>query len=180
MKTKPSLDSTPASATTPLEQIPAQNLEPFLHIRDFIHAYGPKRKVAVTFPDQGRTKQSFKDECDINNIMARFQRTGQLPVTNRTPTYGDIADLDFQGAMDLVAAGREMFATLPAKVRERFANDPAKLLQFMQDPENTPEARKLGLLAPEVPDPTRSPPQNAMAAPSGQSSGGSGNEPPQP
>ncbi|WNK12452.1 MAG: internal scaffolding protein [Microvirus sp.] len=159
--------------------IPLQNTQLFLHISHFINAYGPKRKVALTFPAQGRTKQSFKEECDINTIMNRFSRTGVLPVTNRTPTYGDIADLDFQGAMDLVAAGREMFAALPSKVRERFANDPAKLLQFVQDPENGPEARKLGLLAPDVPSPQATP-QNGVATPSGQSSGGSQGELPKP
>jgi len=40
----------------------------------FVTAYGPKARLRhVTPPGVGRTKQSFKDECDINNIMKRFQ-----------------------------------------------------------------------------------------------------------
>ena len=30
-----------------------------------------------------------KNECDINRIMAKFRVTGQLPVTQKVPQYGD-------------------------------------------------------------------------------------------
>lgn len=31
----------------------------------------------------------YKNECDINRIMAKFRVTGQLPVTPKVPQYGD-------------------------------------------------------------------------------------------
>lgn len=114
---------------------------------NFRHAYSPQYRLSLSFAGQGRTKQSFKDECDINTIMGRFARTGSLEhLAKRTPTYGDVQDIDFQGAMDIVASAREMFADLPSKLRDRFGNDPGKMLEFVQDEQNRAEALSLGLL----------------------------------
>ena len=106
-----------------------------------ISAYGPKMKVSLTFPaDEGRTKQSFKDECDINNIMARFQKTGVLAFANKFEArYGDVTGVDFGEAMRVVADARSMFAEMPARLRDRFANDPARFLEFVQNPANKDE-----------------------------------------
>ena len=38
-----------------------------------------KRDDGIKFAEQGLTKQSFRDECDINNIMRKFERTGTPP-----------------------------------------------------------------------------------------------------
>lgn len=130
----------------------------------FRSAYSAKGRCSLSFPTEGRTKQSFKDECDINIIMSRYMKTGQLEhLSQRAPSYGDIQDIDFQEAMDIVAYGREAFAALPSELRDRFANDPARFLAFVQDPSNQPEAKKLGLLkASEGPPPHD---LNAQAAP---------------
>jgi len=113
----------------------------------FRTAYSLKSRSQIYFAPQGRTKQSFKDECDINRIMARFAKTGVFEhLSQRAPTFGDVADIDFQGCMDVVAEARERFAMLPSDLRDRFANDPARLLAFVQDPKNLIEARSLGLL----------------------------------
>ena len=34
--------------------------------------------VTKTFSKPSRAKQSFKDECDINSIMAKWQKTGVM------------------------------------------------------------------------------------------------------
>jgi len=39
--------------------------------------------------------------------------------------------------------------TLPAKVRDRFGQDPAEFLAFLSNPENADEARRLGILKPQ-------------------------------
>lgn len=118
----------------------------------FITAYGPKRKVAISFePGFGRTKQSFKDECDVNNIMARYIRTGVLEFRQRhEPRYGDCTGADFQFYMNEIAKANSMFADMPAQLRARFENDPAKFLDFVQNPKNLDEARELGLCKPVV------------------------------
>lgn len=125
---------------------------------DFKTAYGPKRRVSLSFPTKGRTRQSFKAECDINNIMSRFRKTGVLDFTSRYEAqYGDVTAVDFTAAMNTVAQARGMFFAMPAHIRDRFGNKPENFLAFVQNPANKDEARHLGLLKPEVPAPIPAP-----------------------
>lgn len=97
-------------------------------------------------------KQAHKKECDINEIMKQWKRTGVLSHENMSPPqYGDFHDVDtYIEACNQVNAAQAAFESLPAETRSRMGNDPAKLLQFLADEENTDEAIKLGLkLAPE-------------------------------
>lgn len=142
----------------------------------FRTAYSKKSRSTISFAPEGRTKQSFKDECDINRIMARFAKTGVFEhLALSAPSFGDVSDIDFQACMDVVAEARERFAMLPSELRDRFANDPARLLAFIQDASNAPEAQKLGLLRPPEPQgstivppqatPVATPPADGVAAP---------------
>lgn len=116
-----------------------------------ITAYAPKLKTAIAFEGAGRTKQSFKSECDINQIMARYIKTGTLDFAQKhAPQYGDVRGIDFERGLTIVRQAQSMFAELPARVRARFGNDPAEFLHFVQDPETLDEQRELGLLRPEV------------------------------
>lgn len=93
-----------------------------------------------------RTKQSFAAECDINNIMSKFQKTGAIQHLSRyAPQYGEISSRDFKESMDIVTAANSMFADLPSSLRERFANDPSKFLEFVGDRRNVDEMIELGL-----------------------------------
>jgi len=137
------------SDSSDLPQLPQLMSHPF-----FRSAYGPKLRTQLTCRDD-RTIQSFKDECDINRILASYAVTGQLTHVNpRPPQWGDVEALDFQTAMQTVIDARANFDALPAKLRDRFANDPAKLLSFLRDPQNLSEAVELGLVvAPPAPTP---------------------------
>lgn len=99
------------------------------------------------------TKQEFKDESDINNIMARFERTGvDTFASANEQRYGDATSVDFQHAMNIVIQAESMFAEMPAPLRKRFDNDPAEFLRFIDNPANVEESIKLGLRRPpEVP-----------------------------
>lgn len=132
----------------------------------FVTAYGPKQRSRVYFTLPDRAKQSFKAECDINVIMKRYEVTGQLDhLAQRPPIYGDVPALDFQQAMGLVVEAREQFALLPSAVRDRFSNDPARLLAFLEDPSNRDEGVRLGLLkAPVVSTPPATPPAPPVAS----------------
>jgi len=95
--------------------------------------------------------QSSKDECDINTIVRRFGVTGVLPTVQVPPSYQQFGEVfDFQSAMNLVLEAQQSFAGMNADVRMRFANDPGRFVDFCQDPANTEEMRKMGLLVPEV------------------------------
>lgn len=110
-------------------------------------AYAEKKRIQPDLSGVSRTKQQFKDECDINVIISRFLRTGHLDVLQRLePRYGDVTGLDFINAMNTVARAQTLFNELPAEIRNRFENQPAKFLDFVQDEKNRPEAEELGLL----------------------------------
>lgn len=96
------------------------------------------------------TQQQFANDCDINQIMARYEKTGQLPdLIRQDAKWGDFSDVpSYQEAMDRVVFADMQFNALPAKVRERFHNDPAKFLAFAGDEENQAEMRAMGLMNP--------------------------------
>lgn len=125
-----------------------QNSEELLIV---LGPYSKKLKLSLDFdPEQDRTQQEFADECDINNIMARYQSTGLFDFVNKhVPQYGDVTGYEYMDMQNQIVAAKNMFADLPANIRDRFANDPAKFLDFFNDPANEHEAAKMGLLTPE-------------------------------
>lgn len=103
------------------------------------------------FTKPSRTQQHFKDECDINTILERFNVTGQLPVAGLSPEYGDFSGItDYQSALNAVMAAQDSFLELPAKVRARFDNDPALFVEFASDEANRDELKAMGLLRKET------------------------------
>lgn len=105
-----------------------------------------RNRVSHDFSEGNQTKQAFKDECDINQIMARYQKTGAMDhFATHQATYGDIPAVDFQEAMNLVTSTNQMFNELPSSIRSAVNNDPAQFLAFVQDPENAETLREWGL-----------------------------------
>lgn len=103
--------------------------------------------------DPSLTVVSAQDETDINSIVRRFGLTGELPKDVRMPTFEDYEQVyDFHSAMNMVAEAKEAFMKMPADVRTRFQNDPNDFLYFVMDDRNRAEAKRLGLLMPEVAD----------------------------
>jgi phage internal scaffolding protein len=79
--------------------------------------------------------------------MERFGQTGQLPQTTLEPSYGDFSGVvDYHTAMNAILAAEEQFDALPAQMRARFDNDPAKLIDFLENDNNRSEAEALGLV----------------------------------
>lgn len=118
-----------------------------------------KNKPRITFgiPDRpeslSRTKQSFKAEADINNIMKRYYKTGILgnPLDQRKGYFGDFTDtVDYHTMSTKLIEIDQQFQTLPSKVREKFNNSPQAALDFLADEKNTDEAVDLGLLPPSA------------------------------
>lgn len=138
--------------------------------REFITAYGPKLRTVHESVDPGLTKQSFKDECDINRIMDRYQVTGVLPenLMVGNPQYVDVTGVEYQEAMLKVADAQSLFNRLPAAIRARFSNNPSAFLAFAENPDNRPELIKMGLGRPGVepaPQPAPPPPLRALQRP---------------
>lgn len=109
--------------------------------------YSPRERVQKAFPAEGRTKQSFKDECDINHVLARYRKTGVLPMVPTNGTYLDVAEVtDYHSAMNFCVQAQQLFELLPAPVRKRFENDPGEFLAFAEDPANRAEMIEMGLV----------------------------------
>ena len=125
--------------------------------------YSPRVRVQFDFFEPSRTQQHFKDECDIDRILKKYSQTGFLVdplVPRRDPLFGDFSEsMSFMEAQTRIARVREAFDSLPSQIRDRFANDPYRLLAWCEDPANAEEAVKLGLLPESKPvDPQPSAP----------------------
>lgn len=114
--------------------------------RDYLDAKGSPIKLGTVNNEESMTQQSDKDDADINVIVSRFHKTGQMPQVQRPAMYGDFTDaLDFRACQEHLHTANQSFAELPAKIRKRFHNDPAEFIEFMNDPDNAEEMIKLGL-----------------------------------
>jgi len=98
-----------------------------------------------------RAQQHHKDECDINVILERFGKTGQVPVSAISAQYGDFTGVnDYHTALNTLIAAESEFDALPAKLRAMFANEPANLIEFLNDEKNKDKAIELGLVNPPI------------------------------
>lgn len=102
---------------------------------------------------QSATKQAFKDQCDINKILKKAQKTGSLAFAQK---YADFTFGEFDGEFSLldaqqrIAKAGQIFAELPSEVRKEFANNPLDFVAFAADPTN--QGRLVELL-PELAEP---------------------------
>lgn len=101
--------------------------------------------------EEVKTKQEFLEECDINNIIARYRKTGVLPNTfGDIGSYGDFSEVTcFQDAMIKIQDAEDMFMSLPAGIRSKFDNDPGKFLEFADNPENQDKLVEMGIISRE-------------------------------
>lgn len=147
--------------------------DPVFKYEDRYTSYGPRKKWGFYRPHEhhgfdncdsntgeilpSMTKQSEMDACDIHNVLKQFSPQGLHQLIAENQARGQYADVpesvDYQEALNTVIAAESAFATLPAKVRERFLNDPARFLEFMGKPENQDEAIAMGLATDTRPPP---------------------------
>jgi len=110
------------------------------------------RRVQFICESPSRTKQAMKDECDINSIMKRYERTNTIThLEKRAAYFDDVSEVpDFATAIAVVSQAEDMFMSLPAVLRKEFDNDPIRYVEFCANPDNLPRLRELGL-APSEP-----------------------------
>lgn len=95
--------------------------------------------------DDGRTKQSFKDSCDINKILKIAQKSGTIShlLKYDEQVYGEFTGVDLLGAYAQVSRAQEIFSDLPSEIRREFGNDALKFAGFASDPSNIDRLAKL-------------------------------------
>lgn len=99
------------------------------------------------------TQQQFAGECDINTIVKRATQGQEVThVNTAVGQYGDFSNVpDYREAFEVVKRAEGLFMALPWQAREKFGNDPQRMVMFLQDPKNHDEAISLGLVKkPEV------------------------------
>lgn len=117
---------------------------------NFKTAYSSKVPVTINFGKRSMTKQSHKDECNINKIVNKYMRTGQIDnLMKNPPNYMYCTSETFQESLNIIDTAQKMFDDMPSQIRNKFENDPAKFLDFVQNPENLNEMRSLGLAYPD-------------------------------
>ena len=93
-----------------------------------------------------KTEQAHKHDCDINNIIKKYNRTGTIEhVRYIEPKFMDASALDFKTTMDKMKKIEQKFEEIPSAIRKRFDNDPGKFYAFMENPDNKNEAIKIGI-----------------------------------
>lgn len=109
--------------------------------------YDAHERSLLTFPHPSLTKQAMGKDTDINNIMAKYRKTGLLDHLNQHHgIYGDFMDVtDYHTAQNAMIEANNAFSSLPADLRKKFDNDAGKFLDFVHDEANTDEMVEMGL-----------------------------------
>lgn len=91
--------------------------------------------------------QSAAEQTDLNKMSQKYLAQARLgnPM-GRKPMFIDVPAQDLQTMMNTVIKAQESFRRVPAKIRNKFANNPVTLIAFLQDPENRREGVEMGLI----------------------------------
>lgn len=112
--------------------------------------------VPSTLESVSVTEQHHANDCDIHNIVARYNTTGlwsdNLVSSNRKPMYGDFTNVDYLGLQNQIAQINSEFSLLPSDIRRKFNDDPQVMIDFIANPDNKSECISIGLLPHEQQD----------------------------
>lgn len=100
----------------------------------------PPREILQFDPAEKRTKDEFKDDCDVNKIWANYVRTGRMDQLQKAKGfYADLTNVptSYQESLNLVVRTREMFDNLPSDIRNAYGND---VQLFMEAAQEDPDA----------------------------------------
>ena len=102
--------------------------------------------------DEITTKQSFKDQCDINKILERhsIKAVDSHQVIYPPEVYHEFQNIDLVEAHAQIGRAQGIFDALPSEVRNEFKNDALAFAAFASDPQNND---KLGELLPKIAEP---------------------------
>ena len=106
----------------------------------------PRATRRLSFKTKGKTmtEQSHAKSCNINTIMARYEKTGLIEhMSSYEPQYGDVSEADYKKSLDLVAAVTSEFEELPAYVRAHYNGDASNYLAAIQTEEGIEDLRSI-------------------------------------
>lgn len=120
-----------------------------IEVRDGVTKFPDKDEGAIQKFDKSLTRQSEARQTDINFIMAQYEKNGTLPISQVEGMFEDVSEVgSYREMLDAVRVADEAFMSLPAKVRSHFDNNPALLLDAMNDESRRQELVDLGVINP--------------------------------
>lgn len=105
------------------------------------------------------TQQQFKEDSDINHIVAKYMRGDDI---SRYQRHVEYVGEDFPTSMELteaeniIARARGYFDNLPAEDRDKFDNNPQGWLDYINDPRFESEHIQKGYRIPKPQQPDQS------------------------
>lgn len=106
---------------------------------------------AIECKEETLTQQHMVNDTDINYLMERYVTTGEIPQLRTPPLQGDFSNvMSYQAALNLMIQARQSFDALPARIRNRFDNDPGQFVEFCSNEANRDEMRQMGLWSTEA------------------------------
>lgn len=75
-------------------------------------------KILAFTEGPSMTVQSHKDETDINKIVARFHRTGEMPPSTKTPQYADISSIQQLDATTALETARDTISQVKTDLHQ--------------------------------------------------------------
>lgn len=113
---------------------------------EFKTAFSYTPALSLVFPKEDGAKQAFKDECDINNIIRRWQSTGVCEShSSKKPVYGDFSGMpSYHESLNAILKVEDSFHELPAEERARFENDPANFYDYVMSANSEKSAEEAG------------------------------------
>lgn len=92
----------------------------------------PYLEKTETYNQWERT-QSYKEQCQIENIISAAQRGDMSMFRQSTPTYIDATSLPktFLDAQNLVIRMKNEFIKMPVEIKEKFNNSPEMYVNMM-------------------------------------------------
>lgn len=115
------------------------------------------------------TEQNHEKTCNINTIMAKYQKTGVVDHINKHQgRYADVSGADFRTALELCTEQQTIFEELPATARDYFGHDVAEYVDFVSDGGDLNEILAPTPVAPETPETPSEPPPEPQTGETGE------------
>ena len=118
----------------------------------FALPHRPSPKVPEIIFDESLTEQSHQSACDINNIVSAATSNPMLladPAPDRK-VFRDFSSGDnYLELQNQLCEAQSTFNDLPSDIRDYFENSPAKVVDFVSDPNNALQSHEMGLITPD-------------------------------
>lgn len=112
-----------------------------------------RERLPAKLYGESKTHQSHAEACDVNKIIRKYERTGELPPARTEPQYADVTNLQNADFGELLQKSRD---TLDAAGRELEKQQNEKVNAEKQEIQNM--KKELDELRKKVPKEPTSPP----------------------